>query len=96
MLSVRDLRVDYGPVPAVDGASLTVSTGPFGIGLVGESGSGKTAVSRAILRLVPAAGGTIQFEGQDVLRLRGRRLLESRRAAVPGRDRRAIIRTGPW
>jgi peptide/nickel transport system ATP-binding protein len=81
MLSVRDLRVDYGPVRAVDGVSLTVSTGPFGIGLVGESGSGKTTVGRAILRLVPAAGGTILFEGQDVLRLRGRRLLEYRRAA---------------
>jgi oligopeptide/dipeptide ABC transporter ATP-binding protein len=81
MLSVRDLRVDYGPVRAVDGVSLTVATGPFGIGLVGESGSGKTTVGRAILRLVPAAGGTIMFEGQDVLRLRGRRLLEYRRAA---------------
>jgi oligopeptide/dipeptide ABC transporter ATP-binding protein len=81
MLSVRDLRVDYGPVRAVDGVSLTIDRGPFGLGLVGESGSGKTTVGRAILRLVPAAGGTILFEGQDVLRLRGRRLLEYRRAA---------------
>jgi len=81
MLSVRDLRVDYGPVRAVDGVSLTIRRGPFGLGLVGESGSGKTTVGRAILRLVPAAGGTIMFEGQDVLRLRGRRLLEYRRAA---------------
>src|ERR1700761_7038670 len=81
LLSVRDLRVDYGPVRAVDGVSLTIDRGPFGLGLVGESGSGKTTVGRAILRLVPAAGGTILFEGQDVLRLRGRRLLEYRRAA---------------
>jgi peptide/nickel transport system ATP-binding protein len=81
MLSVRDLCVDYGPVRAVDGVSLTIGHGPFGLGLVGESGSGKTTVGRAILRLVPAAGGTILFEGQDVLRLRGRRLLEYRRAA---------------
>ena len=81
MLSVRDLRVDYGPVRAVNGVSLTIDRGPFGLGLVGESGSGKTTVGRAILRLVPAAGGTILFEGQDVLRLRGRRLLEYRRAA---------------
>ena len=81
LLVVRDLRVNFGPVRAVDGVSLTVSRGPFGIGLVGESGSGKTTVGRAILRLVPAAGGEIQFEGQDVLRLRGKRLLEYRRAA---------------
>jgi peptide/nickel transport system ATP-binding protein len=81
MLSVRDLRVNFGPVLAVDGVSLTVAEGPFGIGIVGESGSGKTTVGRAILRLVPAAGGSVLFEGQDVLRLRGRRLLEYRRAA---------------
>jgi len=81
LLAVRDLRVNFGPVRAVDGVSLTVSRGPFGIGLVGESGSGKTTVGRGILRLVPAAGGEILFEGQDVLRLRGKRLLEYRRAA---------------
>ena len=81
LLAVRDLRVNFGPVRAVDGVSLTVSRGPFGMGLVGESGSGKTTVGRGILRLVPASGGEILFEGQDVLRLRGKRLLEYRRAA---------------
>jgi peptide/nickel transport system ATP-binding protein len=80
LLAVRELRVNFGPVRAVDGVSLTVSDGPFGIGLVGESGSGKTTVGRAILRLVPAAGGEILFSGQDVLGLRGRRLREYRRA----------------
>src|SRR6266699_1095463 len=81
LLDVRDLRVSFGPVRAVDGVSLAISRGPFGIALVGESGSGKTTVGRAILRLVPASGGTIAFEGQDVLGLRGRRLRDYRRAA---------------
>lgn len=81
LLVVRDLRVRFGSTRAVDGVSLTVSRGPFGIGLVGESGSGKTTVGRAITRLVPVADGAILFEGQDVLRLRGRRLREYRRAA---------------
>jgi peptide/nickel transport system ATP-binding protein len=80
VLDVKDLRVSYGPVRAVDEVSLTISRGPFGIALVGESGSGKTTVGRAIMRLVPAAGGTISFEGRDVLRLRGRGLREYRRA----------------
>src|SRR5215469_7775484 len=80
LLTVRELRVNFGPVRAVDGVSLTVSDGPFGIGLVGESGSGKTTIGRAILRLVPAAGGEILFDGQDVPGLRGRRLREYRRA----------------
>jgi len=81
LLAVRDLRVTYGAVRAVDGVSLQIDRGPFGLALVGESGSGKTTVGRAILRLVPAAGGTIRFEGQDVLGLRGRPLRDYRRAA---------------
>ena len=48
---------------------------------MGESGSGKTTAGRAVLRLVPAAGGTVRFDGQDVLALRGRRLRDYRRAA---------------
>jgi oligopeptide/dipeptide ABC transporter ATP-binding protein len=80
LLDVRDLRVSFGPVRAVDGVSLAISRGPFGIALVGESGSGKTTVGRAILRLVPASGGTIAFDGQDVLGLRGPRLRAYRRA----------------
>ena len=81
LLDVRDLRVRFGPVRAVDGVSLAISRGPFGIALVGESGSGKTTVGRAILRLVPVSGGTIAFDGQDVLGLRGPRLRAYRRAA---------------
>jgi oligopeptide/dipeptide ABC transporter ATP-binding protein len=80
LLDVRDLRVSFGPVRAVDGVSLAMSRGPFGIALVGESGSGKTTVGRAILRLAPASGGTIAFDGQDVLGLRGPRLRAYRRA----------------
>jgi oligopeptide/dipeptide ABC transporter ATP-binding protein len=80
LLDVRDLRVSFGPVRAVDGVSLAISRGPFGIALVGESGSGKTTVGRAILRLVPASSGTIAFDGQDVLGLRGPRLRAYRRA----------------
>ena len=81
LLDVRVVRVSFGPVRAVDGVSLAISRGPFGIALVGESGSGKTTVGRAILRLVPASGGTIAFDGQDVLGLRGPRLRAYRRAA---------------
>jgi oligopeptide/dipeptide ABC transporter ATP-binding protein len=81
LLQVQDLKVSFGPVRALDGVSLELEPGPFGLALVGESGSGKTTAGRAILRLVPAAGGTVRFEGQDVLALRGRRLRDYRRAA---------------
>jgi ABC-type glutathione transport system ATPase component len=79
MLEVRDLLVRFGPVRAVDGVSLSVPPGPFGLGLVGESGSGKTTLGRAVLRLVPIQGGQIHLNGDDVSRLRGEGLKRYRR-----------------
>jgi oligopeptide/dipeptide ABC transporter ATP-binding protein len=80
LLAVRDLEVRFHQVRAVDGVSFELPPGPFGLGLVGESGSGKTTVGRALLRLVPLAGGEVLLEGRDVTRLRGRRLKAYRRA----------------
>ncbi len=75
LLELEDLRIhfdtDEGPVRAVDGVTLRVDRGEI-LGLVGESGSGKSVLTSAILRLVPSppgryAGGSIRFEGEDVL-----------------------------
>jgi oligopeptide/dipeptide ABC transporter ATP-binding protein len=79
-LEVRDLVVRFGPIRAVDGVSLSLPTGPFGLGLVGESGSGKTTLGRAVLRLVPIDRGEIRLEGADVSLLRGAGLKRYRRA----------------
>ncbi|MER7005476.1 ABC transporter ATP-binding protein [Dactylosporangium sp. NPDC000555] len=76
LLEVRDLRLSYrterGLVRAVDGVSLTVDRGET-LGLVGESGCGKTAFARAVMGLVPASaaerGGSVVFEGEDLLTL---------------------------
>jgi oligopeptide/dipeptide ABC transporter ATP-binding protein len=81
LLDVTDLAVRFGPVRAVDGVSLRVDRGPFGLGLVGESGSGKSTIGRAVLHLIGTAGGQIRFEGTDVATLRGRALKAYRRAA---------------
>jgi oligopeptide/dipeptide ABC transporter ATP-binding protein len=81
LLEVTDLAVRFGPVQAVDGVSMRVAAGPFGLGLVGESGSGKSTIGRAVVRLVAAAGGQIRFEGKDVAALGGPALKEYRRAA---------------
>ncbi len=81
LLQVRDLTVRYGGALAVDGVSLDVPRGPFGLGLVGESGSGKTTIARAVVRLVRVEQGSIDFDGTDVLALRGTALRRFRQSA---------------
>jgi ABC-type glutathione transport system ATPase component len=64
-LEVEDLVVRFGGFVAVNNVSFTIGEGET-LGLVGETGSGKTTIARAILGLVPVAGGRVSFRG-DVI-----------------------------
>jgi peptide/nickel transport system ATP-binding protein/oligopeptide transport system ATP-binding protein len=65
-------------VQAVDDVSFAVHEGET-LGLVGESGCGKTTIGRTVLRLTEPTAGSVQFEGKDLFKLRGRELKEARR-----------------
>jgi peptide/nickel transport system ATP-binding protein len=70
LVQVRDLRVDYGRVRAVDGVDLDIGVGEV-VGLAGESGCGKSTVANAIMQILrpPAriSGGSISFRGEDLV-----------------------------
>ena len=55
-------------VKAVDDVSFEVYPGET-LGLVGESGCGKTTLGRTVLKLSPARGGSIIFDGKDILNI---------------------------
>lgn len=73
------LRKVVGHVRAVDGVSFSIRAGQT-LALVGESGCGKTTVGRSLLRLLPVAGGTIRFQGKNLLELSEEELRPLRRS----------------
>ena len=72
ILSVRDLSIQIGAARPVDGVSFDIAAGEC-FALLGESGCGKSMTALGIMRLLPAAaqvaGGTVAFEGNDLLAL---------------------------
>jgi oligopeptide/dipeptide ABC transporter ATP-binding protein len=64
---------------AVDDVNLQIMPGET-LGLVGESGCGKSTLGRLLIRLLPASGGEIRFDGGDITALKGIALRERRRA----------------
>ena len=82
LLSLRDVHVRFntanGIVRAVSGVSLDLAVGET-LGLVGESGCGKSTLGKAIMKLVPIAGGEIVVEGVDIATLDREQLANMRR-----------------
>jgi peptide/nickel transport system ATP-binding protein len=85
LLRIENLKVEYlagrGSVRAVDGVSFTIGRGEV-IGLAGESGCGKSTIAQAIMRILqpPAiiTGGSVIFEGKDILAMNDREIRKFR------------------
>ena len=64
MLSVRDVKVSFGPHEVLKGINLDVYRGEI-LGFVGGSGSGKSVLMRSILGLIKKDAGRIDLFGFD-------------------------------
>jgi branched-chain amino acid transport system ATP-binding protein len=70
LLTVTDLAVSYGSVPAVDRVSLTIEPGELRV-ILGANGAGKTTIIKTLLGLLRPRAGKISLDGRiDLLRLR--------------------------
>src|SRR5947209_19701230 len=90
LVTVQDLRVYFpvnaglifqrkvADVKAVDGLSFSIRKGET-LGLVGESGCGKSTTGRAILQLYRPTTGIVNFDGQDLTKMKGGDLRRFRR-----------------
>jgi peptide/nickel transport system ATP-binding protein len=74
---VVEFRSGKQRVQAVTDISFSVKRGET-LGLVGESGCGKTTTGRALVQVQRATSGTVRFNGQDLTKLTGKELRETR------------------
>jgi branched-chain amino acid transport system ATP-binding protein len=78
---VKGISRVYGGINAVSDLSFDVNAGEI-VGLIGPNGAGKTTVVNVISGMVPASGGKVRMNGEDVTNYRPNRLV-----------RRGLIRT---
>ena len=82
MLEIKDLQVYYGMIQAIKGISFTVNQGEV-IALIGANGAGKTTTLQTITGMLPSAEGQIIFEGTDITKIPGHKIVKMGMAHVP-------------
>ncbi|MBR0382902.1 MAG: ABC transporter ATP-binding protein [Eubacterium sp.] len=82
MLEIKDLEVYYGMIQAIKGISFEVNQGEV-IALIGANGAGKTTTLQTITGMLQAKAGSIIFEGKDITRVPGHKIVAMGMAHVP-------------
>ena len=82
ILEVKELEVFYGVIQAIKGISFEVNPGEI-IALIGANGAGKTTTLQTITGLIPSKSGHIVYDGKDITRMPGHKLVSMGMAHVP-------------
>ncbi len=82
MLEVKNLKVSYGMIKAIKGVSFEVNQGEV-IALIGSNGAGKTTILHTITGLISKDSGEILFDGQDISKIPGHKIVSMGMAHVP-------------
>lgn len=68
LLEIRNVSVSYGAIEALNSVDITVPEGEI-VAVLGSNGGGKTTLLKTISGLVPPAGGSIVFDGEEITKL---------------------------
>ncbi len=82
MLEVKDIQVYYGVIQAIKGVSFHVEEGEV-IALIGANGAGKTTILHTISGLLAPKTGSVLFEGKDITKIPGHKIVSMGMAHVP-------------
>ncbi|MBO6015838.1 MAG: ABC transporter ATP-binding protein [Lachnospiraceae bacterium] len=82
MLEVKDLHVHYGMIEAIKGIDFEVNKGEV-IALIGANGAGKTTILHTVTGLIQASAGSILFEGKELTKTPGHKIVSLGMAHVP-------------
>lgn len=82
MLSIKNLSVHYGGIHALRGISLDVPAGKI-VTLIGANGAGKSTTLNAIIGLVKAGAGSVNWNGQEIAGTETKSIVESGIVLVP-------------
>lgn len=82
MMEVKDIEVYYGMIQAIKGVSFHVNQGEV-IALIGANGAGKTTILHTISGLLSPKSGSVLFEGQDITKVPGHKIVSMGMAHVP-------------
>lgn len=79
VIVLEDVCKSYSTgAPALNGVSIKIRRGEF-VFVVGDSGSGKSTLIKLLLRELTATSGTVMVNGQDLSRLKRRKIPKFRR-----------------
>ena len=89
MLTVTSLRAGYGKIEVLHDVSLSIAQGQI-VTLIGANGAGKTTLLKTISGLIRPSAGTIDFEGQSLVRRPPHKIVAQGLSHVP--EGRAILK----
>ena len=89
MLSIQGLRAGYGKIEVLHEVALSIEQGQI-VTLIGANGAGKTTLLKTISGLIRPAAGSIDFEGESIVRRPPHKIVARGLSHVP--EGRAILK----